>query len=91
MPALHAMDCHAVDAARFAPDERRLLLSTSGIGPGVIQRLESAGIHSLAQIRALGVQGTVRQVCEHLGTMAWANRRGALDRALAHVLPPGRA
>ena len=91
MHDLNAMDCHAEDAPRFAPDERRLLLSTPGIGPGVIQRLESAGIHSLAQIRALGVQGTVRHVCEQLGTMAWANRRGALDRALAHVLPPGRA
>lgn len=91
MHALNAMDCHPEDAARFAPAERRLLLSTPGIGPGVIQRLESAGIHSLAQISALGVQGTVRHVCEHLGTMAWANRRGALDRVLAHVLPPGRA
>lgn len=91
MHAVDAMDCQAEDAARFTPDERRLLLSTPGIGPGVIQRLESAGIHSLAQIRVLGVQGTVRHVCEHLGTMAWANRRGALNRALARALPPGRA
>ena len=75
-------------AARFAPDERALLLATPGIGPGVIQRLEETGIHSFAQIHELGVQGAVRHVCEHLGTMAWANRQRALSKALAAVEMP---
>lgn len=73
---------------RFAPDERAILLATPGIGPGVIQRLEEAGIHSFAQIHELGVQGAVRHVCRHLGTMAWANRQRALRKALAAVGMP---
>jgi len=76
---------NAAPAPRFAPDERALLLATPGIGPGVILRLEGAGIHSFAQIRALGVRGTVLHVCEHLGTMAWANRQRALGKAFAAV------
>lgn len=89
MSGQDASDRHVQGVARFAPDERRLLLSTPGIGPGVIQRLESTGIHSLAQIRALGVQDTVRQVCQRLGNLAWANRRAALNKALAQVRLPG--
>ena len=45
---------------------------------------------TVAQIRALGVRGTVLNVCEHLGTMAWANRQRALGKAFAAVgLPQG--
>lgn len=80
-----AATVHTHGVARFSPHERALLLSTPGIGPGVVQRLEGAGIHSLAQIRAMGVPGAVQHVCQHLGTMAWANRQGALTKALAQV------
>ena len=73
----------------FAPHERASLLKATGIGPGVIQRLEEAGIHSFAQIQELGVQGTVQQVHLRLGTKALANRQRALIKALAAVEMPG--
>lgn len=75
--------------SRFAPHERARLLKATGIGPGVIQRLEEAGIHSFAQIQKLGVQGTVLQVYQRLGTQALANRQRALSKALAEVGMPG--
>ena len=74
--------------SRFAPHERARLLKATGIGPGVIQRLEEAGIHSFAQIQELGVQGTVLQVHLRLGTKALANRQRALIKALAAVAMP---
>lgn len=69
----------------FTPAERAALLATPGIGPGVIERLESAGIHTFEQMRAMGVHATVRHVCEHLGTKAWANRQRALRKALLRL------
>jgi len=69
----------------FAPSERAVLLATPGIGPGVIDRLESAGIHTFEQMRTLGVSGTVHRVCEHLGSKAWANRQRALRKALLRI------
>ena len=66
----------------FTTDERRLLLSTPGIGPGVIGRLESAGISSLAQLDEIGADLALKRVCQIVGSTGWANRRGALLRAL---------
>lgn len=71
--------------ARFASHERARLLVATGIGPGVIQRLEEAGIHSFVQIQKLGVQGAVLQVHQRLGTKSLANRQRALSKALAAV------
>jgi hypothetical protein len=67
---------------RFAPDERRLLLSVRGIGPTVVRRLEAQGIASLQDLRHRGVDRVVDGVCAQVGTRAWANRRSALIAAL---------
>lgn len=66
-------------AGRFPQHERRLLLSTRGLGEVVIGRLETAGIDSLGALRALGPE----RVLEQVGQGAWRNRRRALARALA--------
>jgi hypothetical protein len=67
---------------RFAPTERRLLLSVPGIGEGVVTRLEQAGIGSLARLRAIGVDEAVRAVESQLGRDAWSNRRRPLVQVL---------
>lgn len=58
------------------------MLTVPGVGPAVIQRLESVGIHSLTDLARLGADDAVRRVCQRLGTPAWQNRRKALDGAL---------
>ena len=73
------------DAQRFAEHERRLLLSEPGIGPQVVQRLEGAGIHSLAQLREAGVPRAVMAVCGSVGSIGWANRRRPLERVLERM------
>lgn len=70
------------DAGQFAEVERCFLLAEPRIGQGVIERLEQVGVHSLAQLAALGPSAVVRRICEGQGTLAWANRRKALERAL---------
>jgi predicted RecB family nuclease len=67
----------------FEADERRVLLALPGIGPGVLQRLEQAGIDSLDALCAVGADAVVLQVCKTLGHGAWRNRHRALQRALA--------
>ena len=66
----------------FHPDERRLLLATNGIGPGVLQRLEQAGYDSLRSIQDHGVDRVVSTIASQTSGKAWHNRRGALARAL---------
>lgn len=62
-----------------------MLLATRGIGHGVIDRIECAGVHSLHQLRALGVDAMVDRICDGVGNFAWRNRKRALSRALAAV------
>lgn len=69
----------------FCAAERRLLLATRGIGEGVIDRIEGAGVHSLRQLRDLGVDGVVERICDGVGNLAWRNRKRALLRALTAV------
>jgi nucleotidyltransferase/DNA polymerase involved in DNA repair len=71
---------------RFTDDERRLLLKATGLGHGVVCRLERVGIHSLQQLQDVGVDSIVDQICEGVGNMAWRNRRRALTRALAEAI-----
>ena len=71
---------------RFADGERRLLLNATGLGHGVVCRLERVGIHSLQQLQDVGVDSIVDQICEGVGNMAWRNRRRALTRALAEAI-----
>lgn len=70
---------------RFAPIERRLLLSVPGIGEGVVTRLEQAGIGSLERLRTMGVDEAVRVVELQLGRDAWSNRRRPLVQVLNAV------
>lgn len=70
--------------ARFPLHERRLLLSTPGLGEVVVGRLEAAGLASLRELQALGPEGVLEQV----GQGAWRNRRRAFARALARCAPP---
>lgn len=68
---------------RFPDDERHLLLTTPGIGQGVVSRIELAGVHTLRQLHDLGVDALVEQICDGVGNLAWRNRRRALTRALS--------
>jgi hypothetical protein len=70
-------------ASRFPAPERRQLLGEPGIGPGVVERLERAGIHSLAQLRRMGVARAVAAICASMGSGAWANRHRPLERVCA--------
>ncbi|MBP6901231.1 MAG: helix-hairpin-helix domain-containing protein [Burkholderiaceae bacterium] len=67
---------------RFPAHERARLLAMPRIGPTVIQRLEQAGIASLARLQQIGVEAAVHAVCAQLGSVAWANRERALRSAL---------
>lgn len=69
--------------AAFCDAERRLLLATPGLGPVVVQRLETAGVTSLAALRQRGVDRVIDQLCREAGSPAWRNRRRALAKALA--------
>lgn len=69
----------------FSLTERQILLGTRGIGQGVIDRIETVGVHSLRQLRDLGVDTVVDRICDGVGNLAWRNRRRALQRALATV------
>lgn len=53
-------------------------------------RLEEAGFHSLEQLLAIGIPEAVLTVCGRMGTVAWANRRHALEQALQQTLATGR-
>ena len=73
---------------QFPEHERRLLLAEPGIGPQVLERLERAGVHSLAQLQHMGVLPAVLLICAAVGSIGWANRRRPLERALARFLMP---
>lgn len=73
-------------ASGFDQDERRFLVSIPGIGPGVVDRLESVGLASLDALRQAGVDQAVLIICMQQGTHAWKNRRRALARALHQFL-----
>jgi nucleotidyltransferase/DNA polymerase involved in DNA repair len=66
----------------FPLKERRILLTVPGVGPAVLQRLESVGIHSIADLSRMGADAVVRRVNAQLGMPAWENRRKALNAAL---------
>lgn len=67
---------------RFNEPERRHLLAAPGLGPAVVQRLEEAGVVSIAAMRRKGVDAVVLAICQSVNNLAWRNRRRALRRAL---------
>jgi hypothetical protein len=78
-------------AARFPSHERRYLCAWPGIGDGVVDRIEQAGIASLQQLHQRGVDNVLESICRAQGQAAWRNRRRALQRALNHLgSPPER-
>lgn len=60
----------------------RLLLAVPRLGPVVIDRLQSAGIRSMADLRAVGAEEAVDRICRQLGSAAWRNRQQALEHLL---------
>jgi hypothetical protein len=62
--------------------ERRHLLSSPGLGPVVVDRLERSGIASIERLRILGVDAVVESMCQPGHNRAWFNRRRALLRAV---------
>lgn len=77
-------------ALAFSQHERRLLLSTRGIGETVVHRLEAAGYGSLHALREAGAAQVTEVVLSQLGSTAWRNRRRAIERALAQAVGQGR-
>lgn len=75
----------APDVKRFNALDRHLLAAEAGIGARVIERMEEAGFHSLAQLRAAGCAQVVDVVCRRLGSIAWRNRLRPLERALVRA------
>jgi hypothetical protein len=73
---------------RFTPNERALLMRQARIGPGVVETLERFGIASLAQLRSVGVDVVVEQVCDATGNKAWRNRLRALRKVVSEAMPP---
>jgi 2-methylisocitrate lyase-like PEP mutase family enzyme len=74
-------------APSFSDTERRALLKSAGISHGVVRRIEHAGVGSIEQLRACGVESVVEQICLGVGSTAWRNRRRAITRALSDLLP----
>jgi hypothetical protein len=70
---------------RFTGTDRALLASAAGVGNRVIERLEQAGYHTLAQMKAAGAGKVVDAVCSLLGSTTWRNRRRALERAMGRA------
>lgn len=70
----------------FNDFERRELLLVRGIGPLVIERLESIGLDSFDKILDVGIDEAVERACLSTGSSAWRNRRRALLRAVSHAV-----
>lgn len=67
---------------RFNEAERRHLLSSPGLGPVVVQRLEEAGLASIAALRRQELVALMLAVSEPGTKVALRNRQRALRRAL---------
>ena len=83
----HAPDT-ASKAARFPDAERATLLAVKGVGPTVIERLETIGITSLAELARQDVDGICTQVSLMLGSTCWRNSpmaRAAIAGAIARA------
>jgi hypothetical protein len=67
---------------QFNERERRHLLSSPGLGPVVVERLERSGIVSIDKLRSMGVDAAVDSICRPEHNRALFNRRRALLRAV---------
>ena len=83
-----APDATASLTARFPDAERATLLAVKGVGPTVIERLETIGITSLAELARQDVDGICTQVSLMLGSTCWRNSpmaRAAIAGAIARA------
>ena len=83
----HAPDT-ACKAVRFPDAERAALLAVKGVGPTVIERLETIGITSFAELARQDVDGICTQVSLMLGSTCWRNSpmaRAAIAGAIARA------
>ena len=83
-----APDATASLMARFPDAERTILLAVKGVGPTVIERLETIGITSLAELARQDVDGICTQVSLMLGSTCWRNSpmaRAAIAGAIARA------
>ena len=62
------------------------MLALKGVGPTVVQRLEQAGYHPLAQLAGLDPLAVTRQISQRVRSTCWHNRphaRGAVQAIVA--------
>lgn len=70
----------------FSPIERQALLQVKGVGPTVVDRLETMGFESLAQLARADALDVVAQVVATLREHHWKNSpksRAAIASAIA--------
>src|SRR3546814_13326447 len=71
--------------ARFSAEDRAVLLAVKGVGPTVLERLETLGIASMEALACQGAAEVCRRIAALLGASCWSNSqmaRGALERRL---------
>jgi predicted RecB family nuclease len=69
----------------FSAPDRQLLLGVRGVGPTVVQRLEEAGINTLAALARRDAASLSAEIAAALGTTCWRNSpfaRAALEGAI---------
>lgn len=75
----------APSPARFSADDRAVLLAVKGVGPTVLERLETLGIASMEALASQSADDVCRRVAAMLGASCWSNSpmaRGAIERAI---------
>ncbi|HMM75680.1 MAG TPA: helix-hairpin-helix domain-containing protein [Gammaproteobacteria bacterium] len=75
--------------ARFADEERAVLLAVKGVGPTVLARFEQRGIASLAALAESEVDALLRSISAQLGSSCWRNSPQA-RRAVAAAVTAAR-
>jgi hypothetical protein len=86
--AIDGSALQAGDVAKtFTESERAVLLKAPRIGPGVVARLEQAGIYSLEMLRSMGVDAALQRFGSDPLASGLANRRRALAAALGASAP----
>src|SRR3546814_15140050 len=75
----------APSPARFSAEDRAVLLAVKGVGPTVLERLETLGIASMEALACQGADEVCRRIAAMLGASCWSHSpmaRGAIERAI---------
>ncbi len=77
---------------RFTENEKQVLLSTKGVGPKVVERLEQMGIHSLEALAYADASEVLTRGAELTSSTCWKNSpqakkaiQSAIQAALSHI------